>query len=60
MVSVCETTEGKFLDLLKASNTTYMLLGHVTRGDIRIDDKSFGDIFEYKEIYDNALAKKLK
>ena len=60
VVSVCETTEDKFLDLLKASNTTYMLLGHVTKGDIRIDDKSFGDISEYKEIYDNALAKKLK
>jgi phosphoribosylformylglycinamidine synthase len=60
VVSVCETTEDKFLDLLKESNTTYMLLGHVTKGDIRIDDKSFGDISEYKAIYNNSLAEKLK
>jgi len=37
-----------------------MLLGHVTKGDIRIDDTSFGDIAEYKELYDNSLAEKLK
>ena len=60
VVSVCETTEGKFLDLLKNSHTPYMLLGHVTKGDIRIDDTSFGDIAEYKELYDNSLAEKLK
>ena len=60
VVSVCETTEGKFLDLLKNSHTPYMLLGHVTKGDIRIDDISFGDIAEYKELYDNSLAEKLK
>ncbi len=60
VVSVCETTEGKFLDLLKNSHTPYILLGHVTKGDIRIDDTSFGDIAEYKELYDNSLAEKLK
>ena len=60
VVSVCETTEDKFLDLLKNSHTPYMLLGHVTKGDIRIDDTSFGDIAEYKELYDNSLAEKLK
>ena len=60
VVSVCETTEGKFLDFLKNSHTPYMLLGHVTKGDIRIDDTSFGDIAEYKELYDNSLAEKLK
>jgi hypothetical protein len=37
-----------------------MLLGHVTRGDIRIDDASFGNIMEYKDLYDNALESKLK
>jgi phosphoribosylformylglycinamidine synthase len=60
VVSVCETTEGKFLDLLKNSHTPFMLLGHVIKGDIRIDDTSFGNIAEYKELYDNSLAEKLK
>ena len=40
----CLLEDIKFLDLLKERNATYMLLGHVTKGDIRIDDKSFGDI----------------
>jgi hypothetical protein len=35
-------------------------LGHVSKGEIRIDDISFGDVSEYKEIYNTALAEKLK
>jgi phosphoribosylformylglycinamidine synthase len=60
VVSVRENTEENLLDLLKESSTPYMLLGHVTRGDIRIDDASFGNIMEYKDLYDNALESKLK
>ncbi|MBC8265765.1 MAG: phosphoribosylformylglycinamidine synthase subunit PurL [Flavobacteriales bacterium] len=60
IISVQETKEDVFLDILKTANMPFALMGHVTRGDIRIDDKSFGDITEYKKIYDNALALKLK
>jgi phosphoribosylformylglycinamidine synthase len=35
------------------------LLGHVTKGSIRIDDEDWGSVDEYKELYDNALGKAL-
>jgi len=59
VVSLAEINEDEFLDALKKSSVSYSLLGHVTKGDIRIDDASFGEVQEYKELFDNALAKHL-
>ncbi|MBC8510452.1 MAG: phosphoribosylformylglycinamidine synthase subunit PurL [Cryomorphaceae bacterium] len=59
VVSVTETGEDAFLDALKDSKTPFMLLGHVTQGKLVIDDKDFGMIADYKEIYNNSLAEKL-
>ncbi len=59
VVSVTETGEDAFLDALKDSKTPFMLLGHVTQGKLIVDDKDFGMIAEYKEIYNHSLAKKL-
>ena len=59
VVSVAEINEDEFLDTLKKSSVSFSLLGHVTRGDIRIDDASFGEVQEYKVLFDNALAKHL-
>ncbi|MDG1917372.1 MAG: phosphoribosylformylglycinamidine synthase subunit PurL [Flavobacteriales bacterium] len=59
VVSVAETAEDTFLDALKNTSVPFTLLGHVTKGDIRIDDTSFGEVAEYKELFDNALAKHL-
>ena len=53
------TGEDSFLDLLKGSNTPFMLLGHVTQGKIIVDDKHFGMVEDYKRIYNNSLEKKL-
>ena len=36
-----------------------MLLGHVTQGKLVVDDKDFGNVADYKEIYNNSLAEKL-
>jgi phosphoribosylformylglycinamidine synthase len=58
-VSVAETAEDAFLDTLKNTSVPFTLLGHVTRGDIRIDDTSFGEVQEYKALFDSALAKHL-
>ena len=60
IVSVREVKEDRFLDLLKESKIPFSLLGHVSKGDIRIDDKSFGDVEEYRKIYTNSLESKLK
>ena len=51
IVSVREVKEDRFLDLLENSSLPFSLLGHVSKGEIRIDDKSFGTVSEYKSIY---------
>ena len=59
VVSVSETGEDAFLDVLKDCKTPFILLGHVTKGRIAVDDTNFGKIDEYKKIYNNSLADKL-
>tara|TARA_B000000565_G_scaffold152659_1_gene115475 strand:- start:14 stop:526 length:513 start_codon:yes stop_codon:yes gene_type:complete len=59
VVSVRETEEDKFIDLMKESNVPFSLLGHVTKGDIRVDEQSYGDVAEFKNIFDNVLGNKL-
>ena len=59
VVSVTETGEDAFLDALKTSKTPFMLLGHVTQGRVVVDDIDFGNVKEYKTIYNNSLAEKL-
>tara|TARA_B100000902_G_scaffold399608_1_gene471312 strand:- start:6923 stop:9160 length:2238 start_codon:yes stop_codon:yes gene_type:complete len=60
VVSVREVKEDRFLDLMKTLEIPFALLGHVSKSEIRVDDISFGDISEYKEIYNNSLSNKLK
>ena len=59
VVSVTETGEDAFLDTLKTSKTPFVLLGHVTQGRVVVDDIDFGNVKEYKTIYNNSLAEKL-
>jgi phosphoribosylformylglycinamidine synthase subunit PurL len=59
VVSVSETSEDAFIDQLQTMNVPFVLLGHVTKGDIRVDDASFGEVSEYKHLYDTSLAAKL-
>ena len=60
IVSVREVIEDDFLDLISKSNIPFMLLGHVTKGEIRIDDVSFGNIKEYKNIHNNSLKNQIE
>ena len=60
VVSVTETGEDAFLDVLKDSASPFMLLGHVTKGRIAVDDRNFGNIEEYKKIYNSSLSDRLE
>ncbi len=60
IVSVREVIEDDFLDLISKSNIPFMLLGHVTKGEIRIDDVSFGNIKEYKNIHNSSLKNQIE
>jgi len=60
IVSVSEENEGDFIDFVVDSKANFTLLGHVTKGEMRIDDVSFGNIKEAKKIYEGALEEHLK
>lgn len=60
VVSVDQIREGDFVDHLAAAGLTFTLLGHVTKGEIRIDDQPFGNLNELSEIFDSALGNSLQ
>ena len=60
VVSVSEETEEDFIEFMMGSNVNFTLLGHVTKGKLMVDDEHFGFIAEAKELFDNALGKKLE
>jgi hypothetical protein len=47
LVSVTADKEGKFVDYIYNNGLEITLLGHVTKGELRMDDLSFGYINEY-------------
>ncbi len=47
LVSVTSATEGKFVDYIYTNGLEITLLGHVTKGELRVDDLSFGYIEDY-------------
>ncbi|MCH8555156.1 MAG: phosphoribosylformylglycinamidine synthase subunit PurL [Schleiferiaceae bacterium] len=59
VVTVEEDKEADFIDLMMLNGVAFDLLGHVTKGSIRIDDEDWGHVSEYKEIYDNSLTNTL-
>jgi phosphoribosylformylglycinamidine synthase II len=60
VVSVNPDHEEDFIDLMMINGVEFDLLGHVTKGSIRIDDVEWGQMSEYRHIYDNALGDIMK
>jgi len=59
VVSVMPNQDGKFLDFMSKHDVPFMTLGHVTKGEIRIDDVSYGHVGDLKKDYDTAIEKVL-
>ncbi|MDX9750779.1 MAG: phosphoribosylformylglycinamidine synthase subunit PurL [Flavobacteriales bacterium] len=57
VVTVHPDNEDKFLDLLQASKVPGLLLGHVTKGKVMVDDAPFGFIEDLRKIYEEAVPK---
>ena len=57
VVSMNEDQEDDFVDFMMKEKIPFSLLGHVTKGELRIDDESFGFIKDAKDLYDNAIGK---
>jgi len=51
VVSVSMENENEFVDMMMESGLPFSTLGHITKGELRIDDISYGYIEEYKKIY---------
>ncbi len=60
IVTVSETRETEFIDFMVKSGVPFFALGHVTKGEIRIDDISYGFICDLKKLYDQAIEKHLE
>ncbi len=60
VVSVNAVNEAKFIDFMVASKFPFSVIGKVTKEDLLIDDVSYGKVDEYKNIYNNVIADKMK
>lgn len=56
VVTVVEDYEEEFLDFLSEQQVPVMLLGHVTKGRIGLDDQNFGFIDDYKVLYEESIG----
>lgn len=59
VVTVVEDYEEEFLDFVTEHNVQVMLLGHVTKGRITIDEQNFGYIEDYRQLYDNSITEEM-
>lgn len=57
VVSVSQSKETAFIDFMLEQKFPFSALGHVTKGEIRVDDTSFGFVKDLKKIYETALEK---
>jgi phosphoribosylformylglycinamidine synthase len=55
VVSINEDQEDGFLDLMRMSKVPFILLGHVTKGKMMVDDEPFGFIEEARAVYEGAI-----
>lgn len=55
VVSVKPENQEAFVELMATSETEFSLLGTVTKGEIIIDEESFGSVAEAKAVYSNVL-----
>jgi phosphoribosylformylglycinamidine synthase len=59
VVTVAPEKEEAFIDLMMLNGVEFDLLGHVTKGSIRVDDEEWGMFEEYKDIYDHVIHRAL-
>lgn len=55
IVSVSPEKQDDFVDFMVGQEVPFSILGHVTRGEIRVDDESYGFIDEMKVKFENRL-----
>jgi len=56
IVTVSEEQKNPFIDLMMLNGCAFDLLGHVTKGSLRVDDENCGMVDDFKTIYDHSLG----
>ncbi|MCD6596735.1 MAG: phosphoribosylformylglycinamidine synthase subunit PurL [Bacteroidales bacterium] len=57
IVSVSTTRETEFIDYMLKQNIPFSALGHITKGEVRVDDVSFGFICDLTKDYKESLER---
>ena len=57
VVSVTQHRQNEFVDFMMLQDVPFFALGHVTKGEMRVDDESYGFIEDAKKSYDSAIEK---
>lgn len=60
IVSVTPNKENQFIDFMIKENFPFLALGHVTKGELRIDDTSFGFIKDIKRSWESTLEEMIE
>ncbi len=55
LVSVSPEKQSQFVDFMIESDMEFTALGHVTKGELRVDNISFGFIIDIQNTYNNRL-----
>lgn len=55
IVSVSPEKQDDFVDFMMGKDVPFSILGHVTKGEIRVDDESYGFVEEMKAKFENRL-----
>jgi len=55
LVSINPNKETHFIDFMMKKEIPFLALGHVTKGEMRIDDISYGFIEDARRVYENVL-----
>ncbi len=56
VVTVTQSKMNAFVDFMRKQDFPFLLLGHVTKGEMRVDDHSLGFIYDAKKVYMNTLG----
>ena len=59
IISINPGLEDEFIDFMLESKFPFVGLGKVTKGKVLVDEENYGDISEFKEIYEGVLEKHL-
>lgn len=56
VASVAPAKQDAFVDFLIDKKVPFSILGHVTKGEIRVDDESYGYVSDLKSVFESAIG----